>query len=79
MDDFFYKYNDGSNYGISPRGLVVTDDGAAIGVHASGFMANTPHIAALLAGGSNGTAQDWGESNSGASFVPWLGTLSTEG
>lgn len=69
MDDFFNLYGDKSNYAITPRGLVVTDDGVAIGVHATGLFVNTPDIASLLAGDPGVPAQDWGQSYSGTSTV----------
>ncbi|OQD74617.1 hypothetical protein PENDEC_c010G02931 [Penicillium decumbens] len=64
MDDFFNLYNDRSHYAIEPRGLVVTDDGVAIGVHATGLFTNTPSISSLLAGDPGVRAQDWGQSYS---------------
>lgn len=64
MDDFFSAYGDGSNYAITPRGLILTDDDVPIGVHASGIFANTTHIARLLSG-QDRTPQKWGESYSG--------------
>lgn len=65
MDDFFSLYGDKSHYSVSPRGLVVTDDGHAIGVHATGLFTNTPTIASLLAGDPGVPAEDWGQSYSG--------------
>lgn len=70
MDDFFSLYGDESNYAIEPRGLVVTDDGVAIGVHATGLFARTPEIAGLLAGDPGIPSEDWGQSYSGTSFFP---------
>jgi len=72
MDDFFNLYNDRSHYAIEPRGLVVTDDGVAIGVHATGLFTNTPSISRLLAGDPGVRAQDWGQSYSGTSLVLFL-------
>lgn len=69
MDDFFSAYHDGSNFAISPRGLVVTDDGISIGVHATGLFANTTHIARLLQGDPKAGPTSWGESYSGKSKV----------
>jgi hypothetical protein len=70
MDDFFNLYGDESNYAIEPRGLVVTDDGVAIGVHATGLFARTPEIASLLAGDPGIPSEDWGQSYLGTSFFP---------
>lgn len=72
MDDFFSLYADRSNYAIEPRGLVVTDDGVAIGVHATGLFTDTPAIASLLAGDPGTPAQDWGQSYSGTSIILFL-------
>lgn len=69
MDDFFNLYGDGSNYAIEPRGLVLTDDGVAIGVHATGLFARTPEIASLLAGDPGTPSEDWGQSYSGTSSI----------
>jgi hypothetical protein len=69
MDDFFNLYGDGSNYAIEPRGLVLTDDGVAIGVHATGLFARTPEIASLLAGDPGTPSEDWGQSYSGMSSI----------
>ncbi|KAJ5910784.1 uncharacterized protein N7473_000087 [Penicillium subrubescens] len=68
MDDFFSLYGDESNYSIEPRGLAVTHDGVAIGVHATGLFARTPEITSLLAGNPGNPSEDWGQSYSGCGF-----------
>ncbi|KZF25314.1 hypothetical protein L228DRAFT_236427 [Xylona heveae TC161] len=66
MDDFFSLYPDNKTYAISPRGLFVTEDGVKIGVEASGYFDNIPHVQAIFnkEPGVNGT--DFGEIPSGS-------------
>ncbi|KAI1339730.1 hypothetical protein F5Y15DRAFT_67823 [Xylariaceae sp. FL0016] len=60
MDDFNERTTDGP-YVLNAQGVLRTDDDHYIGIYGKGLLANTPHIAAIMANESGVAPTQWGE------------------